>query len=97
MKTHKRHVLQQSEYTLCVVFKDNEWRFARHDDALDAVEVIEGTEWNFDLRKFTVPASERLNVLKSLDEHNLNAFSLFGSEDSLIGTMAMRTLTLKQA
>ena len=35
--------------------------------------------------------SERAKVLKRLDQHNLNAFSLFGSEESLMDTMALRT------
>jgi hypothetical protein len=31
-------------------------------------------------------------VLKTLDTYNLNAFSLFDSEESLMETMALRTL-----
>lgn len=98
VKTDRRHVLQQSEYTMCVVFRpETEWCFAKHDDVLTAIEVIDGTEWGFDLKKFSIPTSERTKVLRSLDEHNLNAFSLFGSEESLMETMALRTLTLRQA
>jgi hypothetical protein len=82
---------------MCVVFRpETEWRFAKHDDVLTAMEVIDGTRWGFDLTKFSFPWSERTKVLRSLDEHNLNAFSLFGSEESLIETMALRTLTLEK-
>lgn len=40
--------------------------------------------------KFTIPVTERMRVLAVLDEHNLNAFSLFGSEESLMETLAAR-------
>ena len=40
--------------------------------------------------RFAIPAGERRKVLKLLDEHNLNAFSLFGSEESMMETLAAR-------
>ena len=40
--------------------------------------------------KYTIPATERTKVLRILDEHNLNAFSLFGSEESMMETLATR-------
>jgi hypothetical protein len=45
-------------------------------------------------RKFTLPASERHKVLKLLDEVNVNAYSLFGSEESLMETLSVRELFL---
>ena len=42
--------------------------------------------------KFNLPATERLKVLKLLDRSNINAFSLFQSEESLMETMAFREL-----
>jgi len=36
-----------------------------------------------------------LKVLKILDSYNLNAFSLFGSEESLMETLAARELDLR--
>ena len=44
--------------------------------------------------KFVIPASERLVALKELQLMNVNAFSLFGSEDSLIRTLATREFLL---
>jgi hypothetical protein len=38
--------------------------------------------------------SERQKVLKILDEVNVNAYSLFGSEESLMETLAVRELFL---
>jgi hypothetical protein len=96
VKVHRRHVLQQSEYTMCLIFNiGREWRFAKHDEALRASHTVDGIQWNFDLTKFNIPSGERLKVLRLLDEHNLNAFSLFGSEESLMETIAMRKLTFR--
>jgi hypothetical protein len=40
--------------------------------------------------KFTIPVTEQPKVLALLDEYNLNAFSLFGSEEHLMETLATR-------
>ena len=91
IRTHKRHFLQQADYTLSAIFNidDGGWRFASHE-----IPISEEREdyWNFRVTKFNIPASERLKLLRQLDAHNLNAFSLFGSEDSLMETLAMRYL-----
>jgi hypothetical protein len=91
VRVHRRHVLQQSEYTICVVF-NKEWRFGSYDTAFKASEIIEGEPWNYQLTKITIPSSERVKVLRLLDQYNLNSFSLFGSEESLMETVAMRSL-----
>jgi len=85
VKTHRRHFLQQCDYTLCVTF-DGEWKFEQYQTVLDYPNQSQGRFW-----KFNIPYSERAKVLKRLDQHNLNAFSLFGSEESLMETMAIRT------
>jgi hypothetical protein len=91
VSTHRRHFLQQSDYTMCAHFRNDggQWYFAKHDS------VFQGSERHQDfLWKFTIPWTERLNVLRLLDEHNLNAYSLFGSEESLMETLAVRVLEL---
>jgi hypothetical protein len=40
--------------------------------------------------KFTIPAKERGPALEHLDLMNINRFSLFRSEDSLVHTVARR-------
>jgi hypothetical protein len=89
-RSHRRHFLQQSTYTICAQFGSGaagaEWSFASHD-------AVFNTQKDQDiLMKFTIPGSERTKVLRQLDEHNLNAFSLFGSEESLMETLAIREL-----
>jgi hypothetical protein len=85
VRTHRRHFLQQSEYTLCIGFEDNEWRFEPYQKVFDLPRIHQGTFWKFD-----IPSTERVKVLKVLDEYNLNAFSLLNSEESLVETMALR-------
>jgi len=85
VKTHRRHVLQQSEYTVCLSFHDDEWRFENHNAAFCDGPYQQAFCW-----KFTIPVTERSKVLALLDEYNLNAFSLFGSEESLMETLASR-------
>ncbi|HYL62422.1 MAG TPA: FRG domain-containing protein, partial [Candidatus Methylomirabilis sp.] len=69
VKTHRRHVLQQSQYTVCLSFHD-EWRFESYDFVFEQGPRQQAFCW-----KFTIPVTERPKVLALLDEHNLNAFS----------------------
>lgn len=84
VRTHRRHVLQQSEYTLCVRFS-SEWFFEKYDTIFNPGRYQRGLCW-----KITLPTTERTRVLRLLDEYNLNAFSLFESEDSMMETLAVR-------
>jgi hypothetical protein len=84
VRTHRRHFLQQSEYTVCLIF-DNEWRFARYGDAFDRPNAHQGI-----LVKFNIPLLEGPKVLRLLDEYNLNSSSLFSNEEGLMETLAMR-------
>jgi len=86
VRTDKRDVLQQSQYTVCLSFHD-QWRFESYDPVFNQEHRQQAFCW-----KFTIPVTERLRVLALLDEHNLNAFSLFGSEESLMETLAIREL-----
>ena len=46
--------------------------------------------------KITIPATERAKVLQELNDYNVNSFSLFGSEESLMDTLATREFCLPQ-
>ena len=43
-----------------------------------------------ELFKITIPVNQRETALANLDLMNINLFSLFGSEDSLVRTVARR-------
>jgi FRG domain-containing protein len=82
--THKRHFLQQCEYTICVKY-EHRWRFEPHGAVFDLRHPGQDLLW-----KFNLPATERQKVLSELSLYNLNAYSLFGSEESLMETLAAR-------
>ena len=87
IKTHKRHFQQQSWYTVCAMIQppilSEDSYFAHHESVFAETNDDQDALW-----KFNFPASEREKVLKHLNRYNLNAFSLFGSEESLCETVA---------
>jgi len=91
VRTHRRHVLQQCEYTICTVLAEGKWRYACHESAFAQKEGPQDILW-----KFNIPSSERLKALRVLDRYNLNAFSLFGSEESLMETIALREFFFRE-
>jgi hypothetical protein len=83
-KVHRRHFLQQSQYTICVEL-DNDYKpiYANHEQVFTRDYQGQDKLW-----KFNFPVTERPKALRALNRMNINAFSLFGSEDSLIETIA---------
>lgn len=93
VRTHRRHFLQQCDYTMCAVFSGGEtsrWHFAKHEDAFGHANIHQDVLW-----KFNIAWTERLKVLKLLDDYNLNAFSLFESEETLMETLAVRVMDFR--
>jgi hypothetical protein len=91
---HKRHYQQQGEYTVCfieptgsgfVYGNPNNRIFTSHE------KVTFGDSQDF-LRKYIIPSTERKKVLRKLDLMNINAFSLFGNEESLMDTLAYQEI-----
>ena len=85
-RNNQRHYLQQSVYTVCLSKANGSLHYAGHEDprmiAEDSGEFI---------TKYILPASERVTALHSLEAHNINGYSLFGSEESLLDTLFLRT------
>ncbi len=46
------------------------------------------------LGKIVLPADQRLEALKRLEDYNINHFTLFQSEDALIKTVATRVFDI---
>ena len=90
VKSHERHFLQQSEYTICISMKDDTYVYDCHENIFNKDDEEQDLLW-----KFNIPVEERFNVLNKLDDMNLNAFSLFGTEESLMETVALREFLLK--
>ena len=86
VRTHRRHYLQQGEYTTCLRWEHNRpWRFAPHEEVFDHTSSTQDVLW-----KLTIPWTERVKALKSLDNHNVNAVSLIESDEALLETLAFR-------
>lgn len=96
VRTNRRHFRQQSRYTICAQYDADtfdghkSWRFVPHQEVFNQAPTRQDLLW-----KIVIPASERMKVLSHLDEFSLNAFSLFGSEESLMETLAFREIDRK--
>jgi hypothetical protein len=90
VRTHARHFRQQSDYTICAAFdeKGPGWRFYPHDPVFWS-RGKQDYVW-----KFGLPSAQRIAVLKSIDQYNLNAFSLFDSQETWLETMWLREQVL---
>jgi hypothetical protein len=76
---------------------DRTWRFAEHESATTDWNTTDKFLTNSHIIKFNVPATERAKVLKNLDQYNLNAFSLFSTEEGLMEAMAHRAFEFGQS
>lgn len=97
LRTHPRHYLQQSNYSMCLGMKAEPRGDRSHIDYLFLPhhEVLH-TSLNRDLLvKIVIPASEYKNALAQLDSMNLNPYTLYGSEESLMKTIARREMLFK--
>jgi hypothetical protein len=92
VQAHRRHFLQQSRYSMCVGYDGSEYSFRPHLQDLLASNVAEGE--NGLLFKVKIPTDERVDALRNLDLMNINPYSLFGSEDALVKTIARRECLL---
>ncbi len=84
-RTPRRHFLQQSVYTVCESANNGRWQFDSHQKVFDNPHPKQVF-----LGKFDIPSTEREKVLGLLDQYNLNAHSLFESEESLLETLWLR-------
>ena len=90
---HRRHFMQQGEYTICVNWQMHEgwnehfWHIASHDIGITESEKLQD---NQAIKKFILPSKERLHVLDILNEQNINAYTLFGNEEGIMQTLANR-------
>lgn len=76
-RKNKRHAFQQGVYTVCLKEKNSRLHFISHEDPS-----LKDTEPY--ITKYILPASERLMALHNLQAYNINSYSLFGTEESLL-------------
>jgi hypothetical protein len=89
--THKRHYLQKAQYTIALKWSEEHQAhvFCFHDEVFDKKHPKQDI-----LIKITIPISDRKLALKDLEDHNINHFTLFQTEDSLVKTLSMREFDL---
>jgi hypothetical protein len=93
VRTHKRHFAQKAWYTIATKWNESESKhfFCSHHD------VVNSSDGEQDLlMKITLPVSERKAALTSLNDFNINHYTLFQTEDSLIKAIAMKKFDLGQ-
>jgi hypothetical protein len=91
VRSHRRHFRQQSDYTICGSWDANYgWRFHPHQDVFERPRPDRNLLW-----KFVLHSNLRLEFLRRLNDYNLNAFSLFDSEESLLETMWVKEQVLR--
>jgi len=84
-RTPRRHFYQQSVYTVCESANNRKWQFDSHQKVFDNPSPRQDF-----LGKFDIPSTEREKIMGLLDRYNLNAYSLFESEESLLETLWLR-------
>jgi len=82
--SHSRHYSQQCEYTICKKNGPNGYVYCGHKQAI--------AEDTGRVKKYVLPKSERGKALRKLEIMNISAFSLFGSEERLMETLAYKEL-----
>lgn len=91
--THPRHFLQQAQYTVAIVNQGYQMQYCTHEEAFGSSR----SESQDLLWKFTVPGAEREAALQYLQQHNITAYTLFGSEETLMESLAIREFTLRES
>lgn len=104
-RTHKRHHLQQSEYTFCIRGSSlSSWKYASHKELFslqkNGTGSLNGDYWigrgeQDILKKYIFPYSQRKYFLNKLNQMNINAYSLFRNEEGLMHKLAIEELLLK--
>lgn len=89
--THRRHFAQKAEYTIATKWDNllKEYVFCSHESVPSSHLNVQDV-----LIKITIPRCDRVVALKQLEDYNINHFSLFQTEDSLIRSLASRAFDL---
>jgi hypothetical protein len=89
--TDRRHYLQQSEYTICTVGKGKSLEFASHETVVARDDKGQDLLW-----KLVIPISERQDFIEQIQRMNINPYSLFETEDSLMDDIYLSEIFLRK-
>ncbi len=93
LNTHGRHYRQQCEYTICVQETPDDCIYASHDSYVEQCEDGRSDEV---FEKWTMPAGLKNEILDRLQFMNINAFTLFGSEEGLMHWVAHKYMATRE-
>ncbi|UPJ60206.1 FRG domain-containing protein [Bradyrhizobium sp. 192] len=85
----KRHFAQRSYYTVCTQWQEVSPYFLEHTNVCKPFDPKADFQQDI-LFKFVLSNSQRREVIRELAEYNLSAYTLFGSEEGLMESLAMR-------
>jgi hypothetical protein len=88
---HKRHYLQQCEYTICTLERENKLFYSDHEIVIAQNDPDQNL-----LEKYILPSSEGPGVLKILDSMNINGYSLFDNEEGLMSALSAREFIINE-
>lgn len=89
--THRRHFAQKASYTIATQWDDN--AKAHYFCSHDSVSLPMLGEQDV-LIKITIPRSDRIVALRQLEDFNINHYTLFQSDDSLVRALGLRAFDL---
>jgi FRG domain len=89
VRSDERHFLQQSTYTICTEGEGDGALYCSHEEVFARSTGRHFTSQDM-LWKIIVPSSERKKALRKLESYNINAYSLFRSEESLMETVFLQ-------
>ena len=97
--THKRHFIQQCEYTICKKERIDDAEIPQKNEYYCSHEEVfkrnDNKQTQDILIKYLIPSSEKTKVLSKLDLMNINSYSLFLTEESLMQTLAFQEIDRK--
>jgi len=92
--SHKRHFIQQGHYTISYKKDSNGyWMYSPHEEAFEKSIFNDGQDVLF---KFNLPINLKIEILKKLNEMNINAFTLYSNEEALMETLAFKEFRLEE-
>ncbi len=92
VKTHKRHFAQKAWYTVATKWNSskNKHYFCQHENVFNKNDPKQDV-----LIKVVLPKACRDEALQYLNDHNINHFTLFQSEESLIKAIETKEFDIK--
>ncbi|MBW2675204.1 MAG: FRG domain-containing protein [Deltaproteobacteria bacterium] len=90
VRTHPRHYLQQSQYTVCIQGEGADRKYVSHEQVISDSNTTQDLLW-----KFVLPGSLKNEALTYLHRHNITAFALLNSEEALMEDLAIRQYVIR--